>query len=142
MTSTEERPPLALGLQKGLRRAALIALLAGSVVAAALTLYAGRNNSSRILTILFVVWVLSPFLGAAFAILRWRRGSALTRATLDVAAVLLTFATLAAYALHDLGYWKVKTGTVFLMVPLVFWLLLGIVLMAAAFSSRGKSQRA
>ena len=50
-----------------LHAAALIALPAGAVGSVGLLLRAGQRNNSRLLLVLFTIWVLSPFLALASA---------------------------------------------------------------------------
>ena len=126
-----------------LRAAALIAVPVGAVGSLGLMLYAGRHNPSRILLLLFVIWVLSPFVAAALASVASNRWSVVTRATLYVVMLALTLGSLAIYGGVALGYIKAKIGFVFLVVPLASWLLLGLALAMAALvsgrlSSRGK----
>ena len=120
-----------------LRAAALIAVPVGAVGSVGLMLYAGRRNPSRILLLLFVIWVLSPFVAAALASVASNRWSVVTRATLYVAMLALTLGSLAIYGGVAVGYVKAKIGFVFLVVPLASWLLLGLALAVAAQSLAG-----
>ena len=67
MTPTASRALPEARLFRVLRAAALTFALAGAAGAVGLTLYAGRHNNSLILRLIFVVWVLSPFVAAAWA---------------------------------------------------------------------------
>ena len=88
MTSKASRgKPVFLGL---LRAAALIAVLAGAVGSVGLTLHAGRHNNSRILLLLFTLWVLSPFVALVWADVVSKRWPVLTRATLYSVMLVLT----------------------------------------------------
>ena len=118
-----------------LRAAALIAVPVGAVGSVGLMLYAGRHNPSRILLLLFAIWVLSPFVAAALASLVSNRWSVITRATLYVVMLALTLGSLAIYGGVAFGYVKAKIGFVFLVVPLASWLLLGLALAMAALVS-------
>ena len=90
---SRERPERGfLGL---LRAAALIAVLAGAVGSFGLMLHAGRRNDSRILLVLFTIWVLSPFVALVLADVVSKRWSVLTRATLHRAMLVLTIGSLA-----------------------------------------------
>ena len=128
--------PVEDGFVGRLRTAALLAVLAGAVGSASLTLYAGRHNDSRILQALFVVWVLSPFvilLLADFAAKRWRIQA---RATLYGVMLLLTVVSLTIYGTVALGPPRPKTAFVFVVVPPASWLLIAIVLTTAGLLSR------
>jgi hypothetical protein len=114
-----------------LRGAALIAVLAGAVGSLGFLLRAGRRTP-RFLLILFVFWVLSPFLALAWANLVSRRWSVVTRAILHSVTLVLALGSLAIYGLVVLGPPRAKPAAVFLMVPLASWLLLATVVPIAA----------
>jgi hypothetical protein len=60
-----------------LRTAALISLVAGAADSVGFMLRAGHQNPSRVLLILFAIWVLSPFVALAFAIIVPKTGRSL-----------------------------------------------------------------
>ena len=72
-----------------LRTAALIALPAGAAGSIGFMLRAGRRNPSRVLLILFGIWVLSPFVALVFGTIVSKDWSVLTRTTLFAALSLL-----------------------------------------------------
>jgi hypothetical protein len=125
----------------GLRGTALIAVLAGAAGSLGLMLRAGQRQNSRILLLLFGVWVLSPFVAAAWAHAVSKRWSAVTRATLYVVMLVLTVSSLAIYGDVALGPPRPKPAFVFLIVPLASWLLIAIVLPLAALISGRLSRR-
>jgi hypothetical protein len=88
--------------------------------------YAGRHQNSRILLLLFATWVLSPFMAAAV----------LTRAALNVTMLVIALGSLAIYGDVAFGHTKAKVGTVFLIVPLLSWLLIAVVVATAALVAR------
>ena len=127
-----------------LQRAVLIAVLAGAGGSVSLMLRAGRHNDSRILLLLFGIWVLSPFGGAIIASVVSKRWSDLARATLYVVMLVLALGSLAIYGDVAFGYSRAKTGFVFLVVPFASWLLIAVVsalaaLVSGRLSSRGKT---
>src|SRR6266478_1133574 len=79
-----------------LRLASLIAVVVGAVGSMGLMLWAGRRNSSRLLLVLFALWVLSPFMALVWANVasRW---SVLTRATLYAVMLVSAFSSFAIY---------------------------------------------
>jgi hypothetical protein len=85
-------------------------------------LRAGRHQQSRILILLFAVWVLSPFLAGVLAHIASERWSILTRKTLSVVMLVLTVGSLIIYGNTAFGHSTAKVGFVFLMVPLASWL--------------------
>jgi hypothetical protein len=117
-----------------LRAAAAIAVAAGACGSLGLMLYAGRRQQSRILVLLFVGWVLSPFAAAVFASVLSRRWSVITRATLSVVMLVFAIGSLAIYGAVAFGHVNVKVGTAFLVVPFASWLLMGSVPLAALVS--------
>ena len=81
-----------------LRRLALFANVVGAAGSIALTLYFGRHNAFRLITAMFVVWVLSPFAALFFADAKSSGWPALTRTTLRVLMVVVAVASLLIYA--------------------------------------------
>ena len=136
---SRERPERGfLGL---LRAAALIAVLAGAAGSFGLMLHAGRRNDSRILLVLFTIWVLSPFVALVLADVVSKRWSVLTRATLHSVMLVLTLGSLAIYGDVALGPPRTKTAFVFVVVPPASWLLIAIAVPIAALISGRLSRR-
>jgi hypothetical protein len=125
-----------------LRAAAMIAVLAGAAGSIALTLRVGHRNNSRILMMLFAIWVLSPFTALVFANLASKGWPAFTRTTLYSLMLVLTLGSLAIYADVAFGPPRPKPAFVFLIVPLASWLLMAIVVPIAAIISGRRSSRA
>jgi hypothetical protein len=124
-----------------LRAAALIAVLAGAGGSVGLMLHAGRRNGSRILLVLFAIWVLSPFMALVLANGVSKRWSVLTRATLHSVMLILTLGSLAIYGYVALGPPRAKTASVFVVVPPASWLFIAIVVPLAALISGKLSRR-
>jgi hypothetical protein len=118
---------------------ALIVVLIGAGGSLSLVLRAGRHNHSVLLVGLFTIWVLSPFMALLAANVVSKRWPALTRVTIFSLALVLTLGSLIAYS----GAWsppKAKPAGVFLVVPLITWILLAIVIpIAASLSRRSKA---
>src|SRR3954453_18979169 len=101
-----------------LRNVAGLAVVAGAAASVAVMLQAGRRQQSRILLLLFAIWVLSPFVAALTVTSfsnRWVGG---THSTIDVLMVTLALVSPAAYGAVANGYINAKAGFAFLMVPL------------------------
>jgi hypothetical protein len=111
---------------------ALIGVLAGTVCSLCLMAYASRHQNSRILILLFAIWVLSPFVAAAWAHAVSRRWSAVTRTTLYIVMLVFTLSSLVIYGAVAFGYLRAKIGFIFLVVPLVSWVLITVVFPSAA----------
>ena len=108
-----------------LRAIAVVVVLAGAGTSLALTLHAGRNNKSVLLPALFFIWVLSPFIALMVAIAVSERWPALARAALYSFMIVLTLSSLVCYSglLSPKG---TKPAFVFLIVPLISWLVIAI----------------
>src|SRR5437763_1081861 len=131
--SMGEMPKLGfLGL---LRRTALTAVLVGAAGSLGLMLLASRRQNSRILLLLFAIWVLSPFIALVGANVVSKRWPMPSRATLYGVMLVLTLGSLAIYGGVAFGYAKMKVGFVFLIVPLASWLVIAIVVLIATLKS-------
>ena len=124
-----------------LRTAALIALPAAAAVSVGFMLRAGNRNPSRVLLVLFAVWVLSPYAALVFAIIVSKDWSVLTRVTLYGMTLILTVISLAIYGDVALGPPRTKTAFAFVVVPPASWLLFAITISIAALISRRRSRR-
>lgn len=123
-----------------LRAVAITAVAAGALGSVGLTLRAGRG-APRLLLVLFVIWVLSPFVALAWANTVSRRWPGLSRAALYCVTLVITLSSLAVYG----GVVSPPAGSprafVFIVVPLGSWLLTAIVVPVATFISRRLSHR-
>jgi hypothetical protein len=128
----EDRNESGSGVFVSLKRAAPILLWAGALGSAGLTLMVGRRNSSVGLIAMFVVWVLSPFVGLWWARRASVRWSNMTNALLYRLIPIVALGSLVVYARVVLGPLMVRPAMPFLMVPLVSWVLIVGVLPAAA----------
>ena len=139
ITSNESRDRADGGFLGPLRAVALIAVAAGAVGSVGLMLRAGRSTP-RLLLVLFVIWVLSPFVALARANIVSKRWSVLTRATLYCVTLVITLSSLAIYGELVLPPAGSPRAFVFVVVPPGSWLLMAIVLPLAALSSRRRSR--
>jgi hypothetical protein len=123
-----------------LRIIALAFVVAGAMASLGLMLHAGRNNKSILLVLLFAAWVLSPFVGLLVANLAAKRWSRTVCIALYCLMIVLTLGSLVGYsgALSPPGS---KPAGVFLIVPLLSWLLIAIVIPVAASRSRRLSRK-
>jgi hypothetical protein len=141
MTSTLSGGRPEGGLLGRLRAAGLIAVMAGAVGSVGLMLHAGRRNDSRILLVLFTLWVLSPSAALLLADVVSKRWAVLTRGTLYSVMLVVALASWAIYGDAALGPPRAKTAFVFVVVPPASWLLIAIVVLIAALISGGVSRR-
>ena len=123
-----------------LRAVSLIAVVAGAAGSVGLTLRAGRSTP-RFLLVLFVVWVLSPFVVLAWANMLSKRWSVLTRATLYCVSLVITLGSLIIYGNVVLPPVGSPRAFVFVVVPPGSWSLVAIAVPIAAFISRRRSHR-
>jgi hypothetical protein len=124
-----------------LQRAAMIGAAIGAVSSLALMFRAGRHQKSLILFLLFAIWVVSPFVGLVWANLISKRWLPLARVMLYGVTVALALACPAIYADVALERTTLKVGFVFLVVPFVSWLLIGVLVSIAFLSSRKASRQ-
>ena len=118
-----------------LRAAGRAITVAGAIAAVGLTLWVGRGGSSLLLMVLFVGWVLGPFVGLLVAHSMSSRWSPLTRTTLYIVMLVVAVASVAVYA--DVAVRpRAQPAFMFLVVPLGSWLPILIAIPVAALVSR------
>jgi hypothetical protein len=117
-----------------MRTVAVVVVLAGIAGSISLVIYNGRHNKSILLIALFIAWVLSPFIALLIADKVSKRWTDATHKTLYIIMLVLTFVSLLFYSgiLSPAG---TKTAFVFLVVPLVSWVLIAILLLIARSQS-------
>ena len=122
-----------------LRRAALIAVVVGAAGSVGFLLRAGQRTS-RLLLVIMLLWVLAPFMALVLADVLSKRwtflAQALMRATLYSVMLVLTLGSLAVYLDDVLRPRQAQAAFVFVVVPLVSWLLMAIAIPIAAVLSR------
>jgi hypothetical protein len=129
------------GGMRVLRVVALMATVAGGVGSVAFTVLAGRRTP-RLLLVVFVIWVLSPFVALAWANLRSARWSAATRAALQCVTLVVVLASLAIYGdVIVVAPPGSPNAFKFVVVAPASWLLMAIVVAIAALVSRRLSLR-
>jgi hypothetical protein len=119
---------------------ALILILTGAVGSLVLTFHTGRKNNSVLLPLLFAVWVLSPFIAFLMSDIISRSWPVFVRAALYCFIIVLTVSWLLCYGglLSPPG---VKPAFVFLIVPLISWILLVILIPLSELLSRRLSNK-
>jgi hypothetical protein len=128
------------GLTGGwLRTISLIALLVGACGSLALMLRAG-SNTPPLLLVVFVVWVLSPFMAISWAMTASKRWSALTRTALYWLTLVVTLGSLAFYANLVRPPAGSPAAFVFVAVPPASWVVLAAGISVAALLSRKRSR--
>jgi hypothetical protein len=123
-----------------LRIVALLAVLTGAGCSLGMMLYAGRKNDSVLLIAIFVIWVLAPFIALLVTIFISKRWSVQTRTRLYMLTLILTAGSLLGYS----GVFSppgTKTAFVFLVIPLILWVVMAIVITTFLLKERRLSGR-
>jgi hypothetical protein len=119
---------------------ALIAVVAGALGSVGFMLRAGRNTP-RLLLVLFIIWLLAPFVVLVWANIASKRWSVLTRATVYCVTLVVTLGSLAFYSeLVVLRPSGSANAFVFVVVPPGSWLVMAIAVPLAALTSRRLSK--
>ena len=121
--------------QKHLRTVALILLAVGAVGSLYFMFNASRNQESILLITLFSGWILSPFVGLFLADKFSKRWTVNVRASFYWLMIILTIVSLVGYS-GVLNTPKTKNAFVFLIIPLISWLLMTISILTARRLSR------
>lgn len=105
-----------------------LALLVG-IVGAVVSLYfmfnAGRNQPSLLLIVLFMLWVLSPFVGLFLLNNISKRWIVTVRETLYWLAIIMVVLSVTGYS-GAFNTAQTKTAFVFLVIPFVSWVIIAI----------------
>ena len=123
-----------------LEKIALVVVLAGASGSLGFTLHAGRNNPSLLLRVLFAGWVLSPFIALLLANITAKWWPVLMRTTLCSLILLLTLGCLVSYS-GVLSAPGTKPAFVFLVVPMICWLLIVITFIMTASLGRKQASK-
>ena len=124
-----------------LRATARIAVLIGAVGSAGFLLRAGQRTPPLLLVIMSL-WVLSPFVAIAWADAVSKHWPVFTRAGLYGVTLAIALTSLAVYAHNAVRPRTAQAGFVFVVVPLISWVLMAIVLPIVALISCGLARRA
>ena len=117
------------------RAVALIAVVTGAWGSVGLMLRAGRRTP-RLLLVLFVIWLLSPFVALLWANMVSKRWSDVTRATLYGVTLVVALSSLAIYGeLVVLKPPGSPNAFLFVVVPPASWMFMTIVVPVAALIS-------
>ena len=96
------------------------------------------NNKSAPLVALFVIWVLSPFAAMLAAHVFLRRRPPLVRVTVYCLMLAITIVSILAYS-NTLNPFAGKPAAVFLITPLLLWVLTLVAIPVALSRSRRNS---
>ncbi len=130
---SDSRPP---GL---FRSIALVAVGAGFVGSEILVIRAG-GSSQPLLTVIFFIWIMLPFVALAWTNVVSKSWPALVRVSLYCTTLLITLGCLAFYGRVILPSARSPRAFVFVMGPLASWALMVIVVPLAGLISRHRSR--
>ena len=122
----------------GLRAGSLIALVVGAIGSLGLWVHAAKHPPPLII-VLFVVWVLSPFIFLAIGHVvskRWTQGP---QTALYWATLLVAVASILIYADDAVSHRTAHPAFVYTAVPPVSWLVSAVPVVIAAMISRRNS---
>ena len=116
-----------------------VVVIVAALASLIMVIRAGHNNRSLLLPMLFILWVASPFAAVLAANKIARPWSALTRITLYWLMLIISAGCLVSYSglLSPAG---AKPAFIFLITPLLAWLLIVTVIPIAASISRRKQR--
>ena len=118
-----------------LRTVALILLIVGAVGSLYFMFNASRNQKSILLIALFSGWILSPFVGLFLADKFSKRWTVNIRSSFYWLMIILTIVSLVGYS-GAINTPKTKNAFVFLIIPLISWLLMIFSILTARRLSR------
>lgn len=122
-----------------LRTSTLWLGILGAIFSLVMVIYGGRNNKSILLISLFIVWVVSPFIALLLSNRASEGWPVLFRTVLYSLIVIVTMGSFVAYGglLHPQG---TKPAFVFLVTPLLWWVLIGIYFLIFFINSNKRSE--
>jgi uncharacterized membrane protein YsdA (DUF1294 family) len=127
------------GALTGLRLIALIALVIGTVGSIGLWIRAAQHPPPLII-VLFVVWVLSPFVVLGIGHVAAKRWASSTQAALYWVTLLVTVASVVIYADDALGHRTTHPAFVYVAVPPVSGLASAVAIGLGAWIARRKQR--
>jgi hypothetical protein len=119
-----------------LRSTAVAALPLGALGSVAALLYAIHRNPSRLLIVLFVLWVVAPFAALAVATAQSTDWSATPRRALHIITLLLAVGSLVTYGFRVFGPAGPQGAFLFVIVPPVSCVLAVTAVATAAWLGR------
>lgn len=121
-----------------LRLIAVVILFAGGIISAWLTFDTGQGNHSLVLKIIFLIWVLSPFIVLIRVYSFSGNWSAVRRGLLYNLMLFVAFVSMVAYS----GEWNLpgmRPAFLFLTVPAFCWALMIVAYLIVHFRKRNQS---
>lgn len=116
----------------------LIILWAGALCSLIFTIMAGRQNHSIILRLIFAFWVLLPFIALTIINFISKQWAPSALVILNLLMIFITLGSLVFYS----GIWSLKTvkpAFIFLVIPLLSWLLMLVIILPVLRRARMRS---
>ncbi|MEO8482252.1 MAG: hypothetical protein ABI634_08590 [Acidobacteriota bacterium] len=113
-----------------------VVLIVGAVVSLALMYRAGHRNPSVLLMAMFAIWVAAPFAAMGFAGRAVRRWPSQSQTWVDRATLAVVLGSVGTYVVDAATPISPKAAFIYLVVPLVSWIVLAIVGAVALSKSR------
>ena len=123
-----------------LRLLAIIIVLVGVVGSLALMFQAGHNQRSVFLIVAFTAWVISPFIALVVASVKSKHWLLADRITFYFILLLIIAGSLISYS-GAFDIHGTKTAFKFLIVPLISWLVIGIVILVVGWRAKRISRK-
>jgi hypothetical protein len=120
-----------------LRTLTVTVIVIGGIISNGFTLHAGHHNRSVFLIILFLGWVSSPFIGLLLACFLSNLWPVVTRKVLYIGMILMVICSVVGYS----GVFSpsgTKPAFVFLVIPLISWILIAIAIPVVISQARKK----
>ena len=130
-TSQKEKHVTSIKAISFLKTIATIVVILGAVGSLAFLLNEGRRTPIFLL-VLFVGWVLSPFVGLMIANKIFKKRSLTARVIFNYVMLILPLISVAFYS-GTLTSTQTKPAAIFLMVPLISWLIIVTFILIAKF---------
>jgi hypothetical protein len=127
------------GSLKGLRVTALIALVVGAVGSIGLWINAAKHPPP-LLIVLFVVWVLSPFVVLGIGHVAAKRWASSTQMALYWVTLLVTLASIAIYADDAVTHRTAHRAAVYVVVPPASWAATAVAIGLGAWIAKRKQK--
>ena len=127
------------GALTGMRFTALTALTIGAASSLGLWIHAAQHPPPLII-VLFIVWVLSPFVVLGIGHVMAKRWAPSTQAALYWVALLVTVASLAIYADDAVAHRTAHPAAVYVVVPPTSWLVSVVALGVGAWIAKRKQK--
>ena len=122
-----------------MRKVAFVVLFVGAIGSLGLMLNAGRHTPLFLL-VLFVGWVLSPYIMLLLVNIVSKRWPIIIPVTLYWLMIFISVGSLVTYFII-LRRHSTKPAFIFLVVPFISWILIGIVILATVYRTRKLSKK-